>query len=117
MPPLMLLMAVAAALIIGIASGYYLRYLHALSKKSSVEIDLKEKTLHAEEKALKIVEKAEAKADEIENEFKAERKEKEGEIKAKEERLNKKEELLDDSLRAQLADHVSIVELHEGACG
>jgi len=66
MPPLLLLLAVAAALVLGIASGYYLRYLHALSKKSSVEIDLKEKTLEAEEKALKVIEKAEAKAKDIE---------------------------------------------------
>lgn len=96
MPTLMLLLTVAAALLIGIASGYYFRYLHALSKKSSVEIDLKEKALHAEEKALKIVEKAEAKAEEIEKELKAERKERELELKEKENRLSKKEELLDD---------------------
>jgi hypothetical protein len=60
MPLLILLSAVASALAIGIASGYYLRYLHALSKKSSVELDIKQKSLEAEEKALKIIEKAEA---------------------------------------------------------
>jgi ribonuclease Y len=96
MPPLMLLGAVGSALAIGIASGYYLRYLHALSKKSSIEMDLKEKALEAEEKALKIVEKAEAKADEIEKNAKADLKELEEKINNKETRLEKKEELLDE---------------------
>lgn len=94
--PIMLLSAVATALLLGIAAGYYLRFLHALSKKSSVEIDLKEKALEAEEKALKIVEKAEAKADAIAEEAKMEQKEREAKIKHKEERLEKKEELLDE---------------------
>lgn len=96
MPSLILLSAIAAALIIGIASGYYLRYIHALSKRSSVELELKQKALEAEEKALKIVEKAEAKAEKIEEEAKRELKEKEDKIKHKEERLEKKEELLDE---------------------
>jgi len=95
MPPLILLSAVAGALVFGITLGYYLRYLHALSKKSSVEIDLKEKALQAEEKALKIIEKAEAKADEIEKEAKAEVKEQAEKLTHKENRLEKKEELLD----------------------
>ncbi len=95
MPP-SLLPIVAATLFIGIASGYYLRYIHALSKKSSVELDLKEKELEAEEKALKIIEKAEAKADKLEAEAKADLKEREEKIKYKEDRLDKKEELLDE---------------------
>ncbi len=96
MPLLILLSAVASALLIGIASGYYLRYLHALSKKSSVELDLKQKSLEAEEKAFKIVEKAEAKAEKLEEEIKATLKENEETIKRKEERLAKKEEMLDE---------------------
>ncbi|MCA9360970.1 ribonuclease Y [Candidatus Kaiserbacteria bacterium] len=96
MPTLIILGIALAALIIGIASGYYLRYLHALGQKASVEIDLKEKMLKAEEQAFKIVEKAEAKADKIETEAKAEFKEKEEKIKHKEDRLEKKEELLDE---------------------
>lgn len=96
MPPLMLLAAVGAALLLGIASGYYLRVLHALSKKSSVELDLKEKALQAEEKALKIIEKAEAKAEEIEKEAKTTQKEITEKLKHKEERLERKEELLDE---------------------
>lgn len=88
--------AAFAALCIGIASGYYLRYLHALSKKSSIELEIKQKSLEAEEKALKIVEKAEAKAEKIGEEAKQELKEKEEKNKHKEDRLEKKEEILDE---------------------
>lgn len=91
-----LLTALAGALVIGLASGYYLRYLHALSKKTSVELDIKQKTLEAEEKALKIIEKAEAKAEKLEEESKKIVKESEEKLKHKEERLEKKEELLDE---------------------
>lgn len=96
MPLLIILSAIAAGLLVGIASGYYLRYLHALSKRASVELELKEKTLEAEEKVLKIVEKAEAKAEKIEEEAKQALKEREENIKHKEERLEKREELLDE---------------------
>lgn len=93
--PFPLLVAVGTALALGIAAGYYLRYLHALSKKSSIELDLKETALKAEEKAVKIIEKAEAKADEIARESKAESKDREEQLKHKETRLEKREELLD----------------------
>ncbi len=82
MPPPNLLPTVAVALALGIAAGYYVRYLYALSKKSSLELDIKEKSLAAEEKAIKVIEKAEAKA-------------LEEKVQHKEERLEKKEELLD----------------------
>ncbi len=84
------------ALICGIASGYYLRRLHALGQKASLELDLKEKLLKADEQALKIIEKAEAKAEKLESEAKADHKEREEKLKHKEERLEKKEELLDE---------------------
>ncbi len=93
--PLPPITAVLAALAVGIASGYYLRHLHTLSKKASLELTLKEKELEAEEKALKVLEKAEQKADKLEQEAKTDLKEKEDAIKQKEERLAKKEELLD----------------------
>ena len=96
MPPLLFLGAVGAALAVGIAAGYYLRYLHALSQKSSLEINIKEKVLDAEEKALKLIEKAEAKADEIEKESKAAQKALEEKLEAKEARQTKKEEHLDE---------------------
>ena len=95
MPPLGLVPVLAVALIIGIAAGYYLRYLHALSRKSSIELDLKEKVLEAEEKAIKILEKAEAKAEELEKETKAECQALSEKLGHKEERLEKREEILD----------------------
>ncbi len=89
------IIALVATLVVGIASGYYLRHIHALSKKNSLEITLKERELVAEEKVLKIIEKAEQKSEQIEKESKDDLKEKEKEIKQKEDRLIKKEELLD----------------------
>ena len=61
--------------VLGIAVGYYLRYVHALTQKESIEISLKERVVDAEEKAIKIIEKAEAKAETIEKEKKQEFKE------------------------------------------
>lgn len=95
MPPQIPFLMIGIALAIGIAAGYYLRYLHALSKRSSIEIDIKEKTLGAEEKAIKIIEKAEEKAAELEREAKVEIKQIEEKLQHKEERLEKREELLD----------------------
>lgn len=95
MPPLILIGIGGAALAIGCGIGYYLRYVHALSQKSSVEHDIKGKLLDAEEKAMKIMERAEAKAEEFEREKKAEYRALEEKIVHKEARLEKKEELLD----------------------
>lgn len=95
MPPITILIVIAISLGLGTAAGYYLRYLHALSKKASVEIDIKERLLEAEEKALKIVEKAEEKAATIELEAKTERKILDEKVTQKENRLDKREELLD----------------------
>jgi len=87
---------VLIALVVGIALGYYLRYFHAISKKESLELSLKERVLDAEEKALKIVEKAEAKAETLEKEKRQELKEAEERLTKTEERLIKKEEMLDE---------------------
>lgn len=96
MPPLMILGAIGAALAVGIAAGYYLRYLHALSQRSSVELDIKGKVLEAEEKAIKIVERAEEKADTIEREAKETSRALQEKLQNKEDRIEKKEELLDE---------------------
>lgn len=93
MPQILLLALVAGA--VGLAAGYYLRYVHALSKKESVELDIKGKLIAAEEKAIKILEKAEAKAEELEKEKRQEFKAIEEKLSKTEERLIKKEELLD----------------------
>ncbi len=96
MPILTILAATAASLLIGVGAGYQLRYLHALSKKSSLELTLKAAQLDAEEKAHKTIERAETKAKELEDAAKAERKELEEKLNTKEARLEKKEELLDE---------------------
>lgn len=95
MPTLVLIGAALAALVLGVIAGYWLRYLHALSKRSSLELDLKEKTLAADAKAIEITERAEAKATELLEESKAASREREAKLQHKEERLEKKEELLD----------------------
>lgn len=92
--PLTILLAFAAGAL-GIALGYYLRYVHAISKKESLEISIKERVLEAEEKAIKIIERAEAKTETLEGEAKQRVKEQEEKLGKTEERLIKKEELLD----------------------
>ncbi len=89
------LVIVGLAVALGAIGGYIARYWHALFKRSSIEIDIKEKALAAEAKALKIIEKAETKAAEIEKEAKAAGRALEEKLEQKENRLNKKEELLD----------------------
>lgn len=88
-------LVIGAALAVGLIVGYYVRYRHALSLRSSLELDIKQKVLEAEEKALKIVEKAENKAAELEKETKAECRALEERLESKENRLNKREEILD----------------------
>ncbi len=89
------ILALVAAGAVGAGAGYYLRYIHALSKKESVEISVKEKVLDAEEKALKILEKAEVKIETLEQEAKQKLKEQAEKVEKTEDRLIKKEELLD----------------------
>ncbi len=87
--------ALALALFIGAGGGYYLRYLHALSKKSSLELRIKERELDAEQKAITIVEKAEEKSDAILQEAKQNQKHQEVKLEQKETHLTKREEFLD----------------------
>ncbi len=93
--PLEIVFALVGAGVLGIALGYYLRYIHALSQKESIEISIKERVVEAEEKAIKIIEKAEEKAESLEREKKQEFKEQEEKLEKTEERLIRKEELLD----------------------
>lgn len=96
MPALEFTVALAFAVFLGLAAGYYVRYLHAHSKKNSIEIEIQEREIKAEKKALLIVEAAEEKATNIEKEAKAERKHNEEKLEQKEARLAKREELLDE---------------------
>lgn len=88
-----LLLAVAG--VAGIALGYVLRMLIALSKKGTAEHYIKEVTLKATEEAKKITLKAEEEAAEVLKGVREELKEKEDKIKKTEDRLISKEDLLD----------------------
>lgn len=95
MPTLVVIALCVAMLGLGAAAGYYFRYLHALSKKRSIEIDIKEREVEAEKKVIEILEKAETKAAATLHEAKQERKEQEEKLSQKESHLLKREELLD----------------------
>jgi len=96
MPPLIFSLALSGALLMGVAAGYVFRYLHALSQKNSIELDIKEREIKAETKAHAIIERAETKADKIEQDAKTERKSREDKLEQKETRVSKREELLDE---------------------
>ena len=95
MPPLLFTVALALALFIGAGAGYYVRYLHALSKKTSLELRIKERELDAEQKAITVIEKAEEKAEAIVQEAKSNQKHQEEKLEQKEAHLTKREEFLD----------------------
>ncbi len=84
-----------AALIAGVALGYYLRLVIALGKKGSMELEIKEQMVKAQEEAKKILLNAENQATNTLKEARIEIKEKEEKVKKTEERLIKKEDLLD----------------------
>lgn len=83
------------ASLIGVAFGYFLRWIISLGQRGSVELRIKQMELHAREEAKKITEEAESKAEALLHETRAEFKEKEEKIKKTEDRLIKKEEFLD----------------------
>lgn len=79
----------------GVAFGYFLRWIISLGKKGSMELEIKQMMLTAQEKAQKITEEAEARAKEKEQQITGELKTRATELKQTEERLIRKEELLD----------------------
>jgi len=85
----------AAAGLIGIGFGYFLRFIISLGKRGSMELEIKQMTLSAKEEAQKIIEEADKKSEEVFAKLRTEEKEKEAQFKKTEERLIKKEELLD----------------------
>ncbi len=95
MPPLLFTVALALALFIGAGAGYYLRYLQALSKKTSLELRIKERELDADQKAITVIEKAEEKAGAILQEAKSNQKHQDEKLEQKEAHLTKREEFLD----------------------
>jgi ribonuclease Y len=83
------------AVAVGLALGYYLRLIISLGKKGSVELEIKEIMVKAQEQAKKILLTAENTAATALKEARVEIKEKEEQTKRVEERLVKKEDLLD----------------------
>ncbi|HEY4715054.1 MAG TPA: Rnase Y domain-containing protein, partial [Candidatus Paceibacterota bacterium] len=88
-------MIIVAALILGVALGYYLRLVISLGKKGSMELEIKHMMVGAKEQAQKIIDEGKKKAEEKAEEINKKEKEKEVEFKKTEDRLIKKEGLLD----------------------
>lgn len=107
-----ILLAVTA--IIGVGFGYFLRYLISLSKRGSLELEVKQALLDAKEEAKRIKEAAEKEAEREFAEARKEIKEKEEVTRKHEERVLKKEEMVDkrreevdkeeSQLKAQIAE-------------
>lgn len=85
----------ALAGVAGVAFGYFLRWIISLGKKGSMELEIKQMMLEAQEEAKRIAAEAETRTKEKEEKLTSEFKEKERELKQTEERLIRKEELLD----------------------
>ena len=90
-----ILLLLALAGLSGIAFGYFLRWIISLGKRGSMELEIRQMRMDAEEKSKHIIEEAERKAKEKSEELSTEHKERELELKGTEERLVRKEELLD----------------------
>ncbi len=85
----------AASGAIGIGFGYFLRYIISIGKKGSMELQIRQMMLDAEEKSKDIINDAETRANERVQVLTSEYKERERDLKQVEERLVRKEELLD----------------------
>lgn len=95
MSTVIILFIVAAATVVGLFCGYYLRKITALATRRSIEIDIKQMLVGAKEEAQRITDEAKKKAEETEAELRATVREKTESHKKTEDRLIKKEELLD----------------------
>lgn len=91
---LALLASIFTALL-GVAFGYFLRWIISLGNKGSVEIKVRQMMLEARDEVKKITDEAHKKAEEVLKEGRLEIKEKENNLKKTEARLIKKEEFLD----------------------
>ncbi len=85
----------AAAGVLGIGIGYFLRYIISLGKKGSMELQIRKMMLDAEEKAKRVIEEAEKRGQDKIEQLTAEYSERARDLKSTEERLVRKEELLD----------------------
>ncbi|OGG76633.1 hypothetical protein A2950_01945, partial [Candidatus Kaiserbacteria bacterium RIFCSPLOWO2_01_FULL_55_19] len=80
----------------GVALGYVLRVLIGLAQRGSLELDIKQKLLHAQEQAAKIIAEAEFRGEVVETERLAPIEEREEKLVAREERIAAREEFLDE---------------------
>lgn len=96
----------------GIALGYVLRMLIALSQRGSLEMEVKQKMIEARERAARLVSEAEVRAEDVEKERLAPLTERENRIEEREDRLGKREEFLDDRER-HLAEESESVKSRE----
>ncbi|HCM43387.1 TPA: ribonuclease Y [Candidatus Kaiserbacteria bacterium] len=85
----------ALAGLFGVAFGYFLRWIISLGKRGSMELEIRQMRMDAEEKSKHIIEEAVQKATEKGEKLLGEYKGRERELKTTEERLVRKEELLD----------------------
>ena len=90
---------------VGIAFGYFLRWVITLGRKGSMELEIKRTMLSAKEEAQKITEEAEKKIAKKLEELKQKEEEKEKAQKKTEARLIRKDELLD-KRQADIEDEV-----------
>jgi ribonucrease Y len=95
MPLKLVVILLSLAALIGVAFGYFLRWIISLGQRGSLELRIKQTELHAKEEAKRITEEAEKHAEETLKEARGEIKEKDEKIKRTEDRLIKKEEFLD----------------------
>jgi ribonuclease Y len=92
---LIILVIASAAGMLGIVVGWFLRFIFALGKKGSMELEIKEMLLTAREEAEEITNEAERKSDEIIKESKKEIKIEEERLQKTKDRLIEKESFLD----------------------
>ncbi|MHB1118177.1 MAG: ribonuclease Y, partial [Minisyncoccota bacterium] len=83
------------AILVGIILGYLLRWILSVSKRGSVEVEIKQVLLSAKEDAQKIIEEADRKTEVREKELRKKETETEEHLKKVEDRLVKKEEFLE----------------------
>lgn len=109
-----ILVLLVVAGLVGIAIGYFLRILISLGRHGSMELEIKQRMLSAEEEAKRLIAQAEKEAEKNAETILQEYKEKERDLKKTEERLIRKEDLLDkrqgdldteqEALRKKVAD-------------
>ncbi|XKT75271.1 MAG: ribonuclease Y [Patescibacteria group bacterium UBA2103] len=87
---------IALSGVFGILLGYAFRWLVALGRSGSLELEIKQRLLEAKEKANNILYKAEEEAEKLEHEKLKDVRLREDEVREKEQRLIKREELLDE---------------------